>query len=56
MHVEWIEFAAAKLRVAEILARHDLIKERGGEQHQATGEADYSHRAVAKAPIRRGPA
>jgi hypothetical protein len=34
MHVEGIPFEGAKLRVAEILGRHDLIRARG-EHHQA---------------------
>ena len=39
MRCESIEFEAAKLRVAEILGRHDLIKVRDGERHQATDAA-----------------
>jgi hypothetical protein len=39
MRCENIEFEAAKLRVAEILGRHDLIKVRDGERHQAMDAA-----------------
>jgi hypothetical protein len=35
MHVEGVDFEAAKLRVAEILRRQDLIKVTDGERHQA---------------------
>ena len=35
MHVEGVDFEAAKLRVAEILGRHDLIRTRAGERRQA---------------------
>jgi hypothetical protein len=35
MHVERIDFEAAKLRIAEILGRHDLIRARDGERRQA---------------------
>ena len=34
--VEGIDFEAAKIRAAEILARHDLIHEDDGARHQAT--------------------
>jgi hypothetical protein len=39
MRIEGIEFEAAKLRVAEILGRHDLIKVKDGERHQAMDAA-----------------
>jgi hypothetical protein len=39
MHVEGVDFEAAKLRIAEILGRQDLIKVRGGERHQAMNAA-----------------
>ena len=39
MRCEGLEFEAAKLRVAEILGRHDLIKVRDGERHQAMDAA-----------------
>ena len=39
MRCEGIDFEAAKLRVAEILGRHDLIKVRDGERHQAMDAA-----------------
>ena len=39
MRREGIEFEAAKIRVAEILGRHDLIKARDGERHQAMDAA-----------------
>jgi hypothetical protein len=39
MRIEDLEFEAAKLRVAEILGRQDLIKVRDGERHQAMDAA-----------------
>jgi len=39
MRVEGLEFEPAKLRVAEILDRQDLIKVRDGERHQAMDAA-----------------
>ena len=39
MRCEGIEFEATKLRVAEILGRHDLIKVKNGERHQAMDAA-----------------
>ena len=39
MRCESIDFEAAKLRVAGILGRHDLIKIRDGERHQAMDAA-----------------
>jgi Domain of unknown function (DUF927)/Toprim domain len=39
MRIEGLDFEAAKLRVAEILGRHDLIKVRDGERHQAMDAA-----------------
>ena len=39
MRCEGIDFEAAKLRVAGILGRHDLIKVRDGERHQAMDAA-----------------
>ena len=39
MHVERLEFDAAKLRVAEILGRHDLINVRDGERRHAMDAA-----------------
>ena len=39
MRYEGIDFEAAKLRVAEILGRHDLIRARDGERHQAMDAA-----------------
>ncbi len=35
MRIESIDFEAAKLRVAEILGRHDLIKTKGGQRMDA---------------------
>jgi hypothetical protein len=39
MRIEGLEFEAAKLRVAEILGRQDLIKARNGDRHQAMDAA-----------------
>ena len=39
MHVESLEFDPAKLRIAEILGRQDLVKVRDGERHQAMDAA-----------------
>src|SRR5919106_1583236 len=39
MRREAIDFEMAKLRVAEILGRHDLIKARDGERYQAMDAA-----------------
>ena len=39
MRVEGVEFDPAKLRVAEVLGRQDLIKARDGERHQAMDAA-----------------
>jgi Domain of unknown function (DUF927)/Toprim domain len=39
MRREGIDFEAAKLRVAEILGRHDLIRARDGERYQAMDAA-----------------
>jgi hypothetical protein len=39
MRIEGLEFDAAKLRIAEILGRQDLVKVRGGERHQAMDAA-----------------
>jgi len=39
MRRENIDFEAAKLRVAEVLGRHDLIRARDGERHQAMDAA-----------------
>jgi hypothetical protein len=39
MRVEGVEFDPAKLRVAEVLGRQDLIKVRDGERHQAMDAA-----------------
>jgi hypothetical protein len=39
MQVEAIDFEAAKLRVAEILRRHDLIRTGDGQRHQAMDAA-----------------
>jgi hypothetical protein len=39
MRYEGIDFEAAKLRLAELLGRHDLIKSRDGERYQAMDAA-----------------
>ena len=39
MHVEGVDFEAAKLRVAEILGRDDLIRDKDGQTHQRMGAA-----------------
>jgi hypothetical protein len=39
MRREGIDFEAAKLRLAELLGRHDLIKSREGEHYQAMDAA-----------------